>query len=439
MKKFISILLVVTFLLSSVVFTVSADESEIKIKIDGATKNFDVMPVMESNRVLVPMRGIFEELGAEILWDGDTQTVTATKGETVVELQIGNKTAKINGEEIKIDVPARLISSRTMVPVRFVSDSMGCTTDWNDFNNTVIIRSPSETERKHELSGKKVIIIGNSHTYRGLTTIQDKLDVLTQEKRDNDKGYFYMLCNKNGEKVSVTDWCFGYHRFGHLFGEPCALDKGCLNEKHEEYLVDRYYDYVVMQPGVDDDSAETIVEDVKYMMEFFKEANPNAKFILLGTPYAQGINTTSKKYPNLINKYKEVEKLGVTIADWGELIRGIIDGDYKVPGTTLKYEKNTFIVPDGYHPNMLTGYIAAMFIYCAATGESAVGLPYEFYNDAKLNSRYDIPDYIKYYYKTAGLDETLADDVFESAEDMKGIQMLVDHILETKPHLQEIK
>ena len=91
---------------------------------------FDRVPVIEDGRTLVPLRAIFEKLGAEVMWDGATKTITATRGDTVVKLTVDNKVAEKNGESVVLDVPAKIIGGRTMVPVRFISDSFGVGVEW---------------------------------------------------------------------------------------------------------------------------------------------------------------------------------------------------------------------------------------------------------------------------------------------------------------------
>jgi beta-lactamase superfamily II metal-dependent hydrolase len=108
---------------------------------------FDVPPVIENGRTLVPLRTIFESLGAEVAWDGVTNTVTATRGDTAVKLQIGNATAYKNGLGVKLDVPAKLVQNRTMVPLRFVSEALGGSVSWDPTacKVTIISSAPAGT------------------------------------------------------------------------------------------------------------------------------------------------------------------------------------------------------------------------------------------------------------------------------------------------------
>ena len=100
---------------------------------------FDQKPVIEDGRTLVPLRAIFEKIGAVIDWNGDTQTVTATKDDTTISLTINNTTATKNGQPIELDVPAKIIGGRTLVPVRFVADCFGVNVDWNGDIRKVIL------------------------------------------------------------------------------------------------------------------------------------------------------------------------------------------------------------------------------------------------------------------------------------------------------------
>ena len=113
--------------------------NSVSVMLNNQKLTFDVPPIMENDRVLVPFRAIFEAIGAEIGWNGDTNTVTAEKGELEMSLQIDNKQITVNGKHITLDVPPRLVGNRTLVPVRAVSECLGATVDWDETKNQVII------------------------------------------------------------------------------------------------------------------------------------------------------------------------------------------------------------------------------------------------------------------------------------------------------------
>ncbi len=104
-----------------------------------------VNPQIINSRTMVPLRKIFELLGCSIDWDGATKTVSATKGETEIILQIGNNIAKLNdikagkNSEIKLDSPPVIVDSRTLVPLRFISESLGLEVAWDNANRTAVI------------------------------------------------------------------------------------------------------------------------------------------------------------------------------------------------------------------------------------------------------------------------------------------------------------
>ncbi len=138
MKKIIGFMLILCMMLSSFCVT-SLAEDKISVTIDGKEQNYDVMPVNINGRVLVPMRGIFEALGAQITWRDDIKTVTATKGAKEVIVTIDSLDARVDKIGVKMDVAPTIIDGRTMVPVRFVSEAMGEDVAWDDTTKTVII------------------------------------------------------------------------------------------------------------------------------------------------------------------------------------------------------------------------------------------------------------------------------------------------------------
>ena len=94
----------------------------ISTELNGNRLTFDQPPVMQEGRVLVPLRGIFENLGADVLYTPATRTIKATAddGQTV-ELTLGQRQAFVDGRQVYLDVPANTINGRTMGPLRFVS------------------------------------------------------------------------------------------------------------------------------------------------------------------------------------------------------------------------------------------------------------------------------------------------------------------------------
>ena len=117
---------------------------EILVRVDGEYVDFDQPPTIVDDRTLVPVRAIFESMGIEVDWNADTRTVTATRGTTSISLTIDtnviNKTTDGETTQIEIDVPAKIIGDRTMVPARAVAQSFGASVNWDAKTRTVIIQ-----------------------------------------------------------------------------------------------------------------------------------------------------------------------------------------------------------------------------------------------------------------------------------------------------------
>ena len=87
------------------------------------------------------MRKIFESLGADVEWDEAARTITAIRDDVTVVLTIDKDTAAINGESVSLDSPAIISGDRTMVPLRFVSEALGCEVSWDAEFRVVTIAS----------------------------------------------------------------------------------------------------------------------------------------------------------------------------------------------------------------------------------------------------------------------------------------------------------
>ncbi|MFZ5651033.1 MAG: helical backbone metal receptor [Bacillota bacterium] len=116
-----------------------AQAAEVKVLLNGKEIPMDVKPVIENGRTLVPLRAIFEALGAKVDWEGTTGTVTAVKDGTIIKLVIDSTTALKNDEKANLDVPAKIFNGRTLVPLRFVSEALGARVDWDEANREVLI------------------------------------------------------------------------------------------------------------------------------------------------------------------------------------------------------------------------------------------------------------------------------------------------------------
>lgn len=134
-----------------VVFEDKSQLDELRIKpdivtvvLDGQTLQFPTQdPIITDGRTLVPMRTIFEALGADVEWidEDGVQSIVATTEDTTINMTINSDKFYVNGEEKMLDVPAQLINDKTLVPIRAISESLGCYVGWDEDAKTVIIQS----------------------------------------------------------------------------------------------------------------------------------------------------------------------------------------------------------------------------------------------------------------------------------------------------------
>jgi len=118
--------------------TAYADD-EINIFVDGTLLQFDVPPQIIDGRTMVPMRAIFEALGAEIEWHQETQSIFAAADEIALMMTVGSERVHTGDGYFDMDVPPLIIDGRTLVPARFVAQAMGLHVGWVSTNSTVYI------------------------------------------------------------------------------------------------------------------------------------------------------------------------------------------------------------------------------------------------------------------------------------------------------------
>lgn len=120
---------------------VNNNSSALQVILNGSKLDFDVAPVILEGRTLVPLRGIFNAMGVNVNWDGKNQIVTAQSEDITINLPIGSKAPKVNNVIVPLDVPATIIDGRTLVPVRFISESLGAIVRWDESTKTIYITS----------------------------------------------------------------------------------------------------------------------------------------------------------------------------------------------------------------------------------------------------------------------------------------------------------
>lgn len=149
MKKFLSIL--ISIITISGVFTTAVranNANEVSIVIDNVSLDSDVAPQIINDRTMVPVRAIFEAIGAIVEWDSSTSTATITKDTNIVKITVDSTEMYVNGNSITLDSPACIVNSRTLVPVRAISEALNLGVIWNDETRTVEIYTPPTVDEE---------------------------------------------------------------------------------------------------------------------------------------------------------------------------------------------------------------------------------------------------------------------------------------------------
>jgi Copper amine oxidase N-terminal domain. len=147
MKKLSKVILSISLLCLPVTAFASDSIYKYGVDINGKAVNMDVTPIEQNDRILVPFRAIAESLGIEVTWDEATNTVTAVKNGKKIVFTINSNVALVDGKQVVLDAPAIILNDRTMVPVRFLAESLGADVKWDADNFKVVIATKAEEQK----------------------------------------------------------------------------------------------------------------------------------------------------------------------------------------------------------------------------------------------------------------------------------------------------
>lgn len=115
------------------------------VTIDGEAKTFSTTPIIKKGTTLVPMKDLFESLGAEVYWNEEQRIATGVKGNTIVDIQIDDLWVTINGQAITLDQSVEIMDGRTMIPLKVVSEAFGSEVKWDPSTYTVHILTDTQS------------------------------------------------------------------------------------------------------------------------------------------------------------------------------------------------------------------------------------------------------------------------------------------------------
>jgi hypothetical protein len=183
---------------------------DLKILLNGTPLQFDTQPQIINGRTMVPLRAIFEALGATVSWEPATSKITATKDETRLELTLNSEQAKVNDKAVILDAPAVSINGRTLVPLRFISENMNMNVLWDGDTSTIIINAPVLTSKYGRIEeiysdgGSLFMRIDTGTPYKRSTT-EDGQDVYIVPLTDRSPlkvGQRITIVGEVGENIS---------------------------------------------------------------------------------------------------------------------------------------------------------------------------------------------------------------------------------------------
>lgn len=199
-------LLFLTLVLVLMFLTLPALGVTPSIIIDGQQQHYDAAPVVAAGHTLVPLRGIFESLGATVKWDPNTRSVTAAKGSTVITLTVGKNVAKVGSQNVKLEVPAKVINGRTMVPLRFVGEALGAEVKWDGGTGTIKIASNKDSQDNKGVAdclalGSKYYLIQD---YEKAANFYSKALEMEKQKRTLDQNQWRVLVDNLGMAYGIS-------------------------------------------------------------------------------------------------------------------------------------------------------------------------------------------------------------------------------------------
>lgn len=326
LKKIIAFTILITLVICPLKLA-NGEEKPISVVIDGRELAFDVEPTIENGRLLVPLRAIFEALNAEISWDGDTKTITAIRGNKKVLLTIDKDISYVNDKEYKLDVPAKIFSGRTLVPVRFVSESLGENVEWNGDTRTVFITT---------VSNNRGNTIGNISNYGFAVENDDWIFYNYDETKiiriNKENGERDVVLEKEGiDSLNLIDDKLYYDIY-----DDDEVDEGI-------YVIDLNNNEI--QKLCEDSACDiNIVDGYIYYINYSDD----------GTIYRMNIDGSEKQKINSLSFYSLVVE-----GDWMYVINSI--DDYKL--SKLKTDGTELIVLDNEHSDCSYINISGEWIY----------------------------------------------------------------------------
>lgn len=281
MKKFKSVLFSLVLMIF-VTSNVFAGRSPL-IEYNGKIIKSDVAPYIKNERTMVPIRFISETLGYKVTWDKDKREVGISGKDTEISLKIDSTKAKVNGKELKLDAPASIKKDRTFVPLRFVAENLKAEVKWDNKNFKVIIN-----DNKGQASSIIDLTTEEDKYVKELTSLQGDL---SKSMKDLKSSFF-----ENAAKLSDADLTNAYERADREI--RATLDKLKALDVPEKFKASHQYTLKASEkaleilPGLknsilskDEKAAKAFIMELNDFQVKLQEATDSFKAALKGEDY----------------------------------------------------------------------------------------------------------------------------------------------------------
>ncbi|WP_458411710.1 stalk domain-containing protein [Schinkia sp. CFF1] len=200
-----------------------AEQAAISVFVDNNKVAFDQNPVIHGDITLVPLRGVFEKIGAKVDWNTKTQTVKVIKEDKTITLKKGSKDAFINNNLQKLDTDPQLLNNRIMVPLRFISETLNAKVDWNGSTRTITITQQANTQQTSQ----------NDNTNKVVTKDENSTTLTYNDALQKSLAYSYALkqAQKEIDKADESRDDYGeFFRYSSPFGNGNSLEDAQMRQ-----------------------------------------------------------------------------------------------------------------------------------------------------------------------------------------------------------------
>lgn len=323
----------------------SINLNEVKVQLDGDYLDFTdadgekVEPQIINGRTMVPMRKIFETLGATVEWDGENRIVTGTKEDTEIKLQIGSNiaTKTVSGEtkNIELDVTPTIVDGRTLVPVRFIAESLDKTVGWDSDNRTVVIMDTNFIIEKLKKDA--------SNLYEYITTDFEKLDTFELTVAlDGKLKYTDSEDRSNNTNLTLAgNVDFKYDgKFVRIDGKLNVAGKGELLDQIKSLDMQK----ITFSAIVDIENGTTYITSSLLREDYDGKWIKQELSKEIAAQYAEMLKNAKESDQNFVTSLNKILETAATSADSYEQINNVLDvickifknSNFKVSGRSAK-------------------------------------------------------------------------------------------------------